>query len=501
MSRRSPTSSRRWFAIARRWAETVDGTLDITNARIVLPESGIVAGTLVVRGGRVEAIRSDGKATGEADVFDAKGRFVLPGLIDPHVHSGLLPPLGDRLQAESAFALSGGVTTIVRYFRRPESYLETLPAQVELGARRHYQDFAHHLTLFNAEQVAEMDRYVRELGVTSFKLYMNLKGPFGKGVLMDLLVDAPDELTTADVDFSDGHLWNVFRTAAALPVKVRINVHSEDAEIVMTESARVREMGLEGLPAWSAARPGASEAIAIGTVAYLSRRFGVPVYFPHIGSREAIEALVEVRAKGTNYGAEVGPHYVALTTESEAGSLAKVMPPVRTAEDVTRVWWALGEGVLTSFGSDHIAYTLAEKQPGSIWTTRPAFGGTGMILPVFLSSGVNAGRMTIRQVAEVGSLNTARLFNLYPRKGTLQPGSDADFVVVDLDREWTVHANDNLSRSDFSVYEGQTLKGAVAAVAVRGTVLYEDGRLVGEPGYGRYYRRFPTLEATTSIRP
>jgi len=473
--------------------------LDVANARIVLPESGVVPGTLVVRDGRVAAIRQDAGPTGEAEVLDVGGRHVLPGLIDPHVHSGLLPPLGERLQAESAFALSGGITTIIRYFRRTESYLDTLPAQVELGARRHYQDFAHHLALFTAEQVAEMDRYVRDLGVTSFKLYMNLKGPFGKNLLLDLLVDRPDELDTGDVDFTDGHLWNVFRTAAKLPFKVRINVHSEDAEIVMTESSEVREAGFDGLPAWSAARPGASEAIAIGTVAYLSRRFGVPVYYPHIGSREAIEALVEVRAKGTNYGAEVCPQYVALTTESDAGSLAKVMPPVRTTEDVPRVWWGISEGVLTSFGSDHIAYTLAEKSPGSIWTTRPAFGGTGMILPIFLSEGVNQGRMTIRQVAEMGSLNTARLFNLYPRKGTLQPGADADFVVVDLDREWTVRAADNLSHSDFSVYEGRTLRGAVTDVAVRGTVMYRDGRLVGEPGHGRYYRRFPALEATDSL--
>ncbi len=475
------------------------GDLDVTNARIVLPESGVVPGTLVVRDGRVAAIRQDQGATGEAEVLDVEGRHVLPGLIDPHVHSGLLPPLGDRLEAESAFALSGGITTIVRYFRRPESYLGTLPDQVAIGVERHYQDFAHHLALFNRGQVEEMGRYVREFGVTSFKLYMNLKGPFGKGVLMDLLVGNPDELETADVDFDDGHLWEVFQTAAALPVKVRLNVHSEDPEIVVSQSRVVRDAGLEGLPAWNAARPGASEAIAIQTVAYLSRRFGVPVYFPHIGSREAIEALVDVRAKGTNYGAEVCPQYVALTTDSDAGPLAKVMPPVRTSEDVPRVWWAISEGILTSFGSDHIAYTREEKQPGSIWTTRPAFGGTGMILPIFLSEGVNTGRMTIRQVAELGSLNTARLFNLYPRKGTLQPGADADFVVVDLEREWTVRAGDLLSHSDFSVYEGRTIRGAVTDVGVRGTVMYRDGKLVGERGHGRYLRRFPVLEAVDSV--
>jgi dihydropyrimidinase len=473
--------------------------LDVSNARIVLPESGIVPGTLVIRDGRVTGIRQEAGPTGAAPVLDVEGRHVLPGLIDPHVHSGLLPPLGDRLQAESAFALSGGVTTIIRYFRRPESYLEIFPAQVALGAQRHYQDFAHHLTLFNAQQLGEVERYVVDFGVTSFKLYMNLKGPFGKGVLMDLLVGAPDELTTADVDFSDGHLWNVFRAAATLPGRVRLNVHSEDPEIVATEADRVRASGLEGLPAWSASRPGASEAIAIQTVAYLSRRYGVPVYFPHIGSREAVEALAEVRARGTNYGAEVCPQYVALTTESAVGSLAKVMPPVRTSEDVPRVWWAIAEGILTSFGSDHIAYTRAEKQAGSIWTTRPAFGGTGMILPIFLSEGVNGGRMTIRQVAEMGSFNTARLFNLYPRKGTLLPGADADFVVVDLDQEWTVQADRLLSHSDFSVYDGRRIRGAVTAVAVRGEIMFRDGKLVGPAGHGRYYRRYPALEARSEL--
>jgi dihydroorotase-like cyclic amidohydrolase len=122
-----------------------------------------------------------------------------------------------------------------------------------------------------------------------------------------------------------------------------------------------------------------------------------------------------------------------------------------------------------------------------------------MILPIFLSEGVNQGRMTVRQLAEIGSLNTARLFNLYPRKGTLEPGADGDFAIVDLDREWTVKADQNLSRSDFSVYEGRTLRGAVTDVAVRGNIVVRDGVLVGEPGTGRYLRRFPRLEAVSSV--
>lgn len=469
--------------------------LAVTNARIVLPEVGVVPGTLVIHDGKVAEIRQDGRQEGPADAtIDAGGRYVLPGLIDAHVHSGLLPPLERRLQTESAFSASGGVTTVIRYFRRPESYLDTLPAQVELGARLMHQDFAHHLVLYTAEQLSEMERYVRDFGVTSFKLYSNLRAKFGAGTVMDQLPGQGDGLSTADVDFDYGHLYNVMRTAARLPFRVRINVHAEDAEIVAAETERVRAAGMQGLPAWHAARPDVAEGMAIGVVSYLSRLFKVPVYFPHTGSREAIRALFDARERGTDYGAEICPHYLALTIESPAGPRAKVQPPIRTSEDQAWVWQGIAAGVLTSFGSDHIASTLAEKNPDSIWEARPGFGGTGMILPVFLSEGVAKGRMTIRQLAELGSLNTARLFGLYPVKGTLQPGADADFVIVDTDTEWTVDAAELLSSADYSVYEGLPLRGRAVLTAVRGTVIYRDGKMVADPGHGRYLRRHPRVE-------
>lgn len=469
--------------------------LAVTNARIVLPEVGIVPGTLVVRDGKVAEIRQgerQSKTSGET--IDVGGRHVLPGFLDAHVHSGLLPPLEQRLQSESAFSASGGVTTVIRYFRRPESYLQTLPAQVALGAKLMHQDFAHHLVLYTPEQAAEMERYVQDFGVTSFKLYSNLRARFGGGTVMDQLPGGSGSVSAADVDFDYGHLYNVMRTAARLSARVRINVHAEDAEIVAAETERVLEADLEGLPAWHAARPDVAEGMAIGVVSYLSRHFRVPVYFPHVGSREGVRALFDARERGTDYGAEICPHYVALTTDSPAGARAKVQPPIRTPDDHAWVWRGIAAGVFTSFGSDHIASTLEEKNPVSIWDARPGFGGTGMILPVFLSEGVNKGRMTIRQLAELGSLNTARLFGLYPVKGTLQPGSDADFVVVDTDAEWTVDPADLLTSADYSVYDGLRLRGRAVLTAVRGTVIYRDGVMVGEPGHGRYLRRYPAVE-------
>jgi len=447
-----------------------------------------------VRDGVVAELRDDGSSPSADQVIDAGGRYVLPGLIDPHVHYGLFPPLRQRLRAESAYAASGGVTTVIRYFRWPESYLQTLPAQIRLGEQEQYQDFAHHLVLYTREQAAEMGAYVRELGVTSFKLYMNMRQPFGNQTMMDLLADAPDQRSFADVDYDDGHLFEVFRVAAGLPQRVRINVHAEEAEIVLHETERVRASGLVGLAAWHAARPGMSEAIAIQKVGYLSRQFEVPVYFPHIGSREAIKALDDLRAGGTSFVAETGPQYVGQTIESDAGVYAKVMPPVRAAEDVARVWWGIREGLVTCLGSDHVASTLAEKESGDIWHIRAGFGATGMMLPVFLSEGVNAGRLSIRTLAEIGSYHTARAFGLYPKKGTLLPGSDADFVIVDLDQQQTVHVGDLLTMSEFDIFEGRTLRGGVALTAVRGEIVYRDGQLVGKSGHGRYLPRGGSLK-------
>jgi dihydropyrimidinase len=470
-------------------------SLAVVNARLVIPEIGEFRGGMRIVGERVAEIwQGDAGDRGADEVIDAAGHFVLPGLIDPHVHMGLLPPMGTRLAAESGFAASGGVTTLIQYVRRPESYLETFPRFLDVAERNHVQDFAVHLTLFNRAQAAEMDRYVAAFGVTSFKIYMMLKGPLGRGIIMDQLSES-GELDLADVDFDDGHLLEVFRTASRLPERVRINVHSEDAEIVSHEIDRVRQSGLGGLPAWHAARPGISEAMAIGQVAQLSRHFGVPAYFPHIGSREALAALADARSRGTDFAAETGPQYLALTIDDPVGALAKITPPIRTSDDQHEVWRALQSGLLQTIGSDHIAYTDEEKRLGDVWSTRPAFGTIGLTLPVLLTEGVHRGRLSILRVAQVTSHETARVFGLYPRKGTLLPGADADFVIVDPEAKWVVKAAELPSISPFSVFEGRTMRGQVVLTSVRGTVVYRDGEVVGRPGFGRYYRRHPVLEA------
>jgi dihydropyrimidinase len=249
-------------------------------------------------------------------------------------------------------------------------------------------------------------------------------------------------------------------------------------------------LGIEGLSAWHLACPDLAEALAINQVALLSRAHRVPVYFPHIGSRAAIAALREARACNTDFIAETGPHYLILTTESDIGMLGKVMPPIRTIDDQAAVWQAVQDGLIETVGSDHVAFTRAERNPSDIWTIRSAFPGTGLILPLLLSEGVARKRLSLQQLARITSLNPAKAFGLYPRKGTLGPGSDADFVIIDQNQKHRITAKNLLTASDYSIYEGLEVTGGVRSVYVRGTKVFEDGRIVGRQDHGKYLRRY-----------
>lgn len=474
--------------------------LVVSNAAVVIPEVGIFHGHIVVADGVVTQLvpQSEG-IPAAARTVDAAGRYVLPGAIDAHCHYGLLPPMSERMEPETAFAAIGGVTTLVRYFRRTDSYLDSFTPHIAADPAYHYQDFSAHLAIFNQAQVDELPRYVEDLGITSFKLYMNLKAPLARNFLIDPLVD-DQTAQTADLDYDDGLLFGLMKALAALNVRTRLSVHVEEADLVMHQLPRVRESGMSGLIAWHYARPEEAEALGVQKVAYLSRQLGVPVYFPHIGSRLGIEALRVEAARGTDMVIETCPHYLVHNVESPAAELLKVMPPVRTKEDNKATWDAVQTGLISTLCTDHIPYNAEEKNLGDIWSTRPAFGSIGLMVPVILSAGVNTGRLTILEAARLTSTNVAKAFGFYPRKGTLLPGSDADLMIIDLDHRWTVHAKELASAQPFSVYENMELRGRVDVTVSRGEVIVDDGKLQVEPGRGQFLRRFPRLESAPANR-
>jgi dihydropyrimidinase len=269
-------------------------------------------------------------------------------------------------------------------------------------------------------------------------------------------------------------------------------LHAENPAICSEAMRKAKEKGLQGLKAWSECRPPSSEAESIAKVSALGRKFGgANMYFVHIGSTASLDTILAQREKGiSNYYIETCPHY--LTHTIDFGSLTgKVVPPLRLKSDLQSMWSALRNGIIDTIGTDHVANRLEMKMgQGDIWSALAGFPGIATMLPVLLSHGVNQDRISMERVAEVTSYNTARIFGMYPKKGTIQSGSDADLTIVDLDLEKRVTPELLQSYSDYSIYEGHRLRGWPIMTIVRGRVVMEDGQVDSNAlGHGQFVPR------------
>lgn len=457
----------------------------IVGPRVALP-SGVAERNIVIEGGRIEAITTDVPACDSR--IDGSGLLCIPGVIDPHVHYGVYSPIDEAARTESHAAAVGGVTTMMRMLRLAGPFTEELPPQLEAAARSHHVDYAVHASVFSREQAGQMG-FCAESGVTSFKLYMNLGGEVGH-VYMDMPPGSKD-LVEAQVEVNDGIVEETVRNAASLGCPVL--VHAEDYEACGCGMREAQERNRDGLSAWSESRPPESEAKAIAKVSAFARKYGCTIYFVHVGSARALAQIGEEKRLGTRIFVETCPHYLALSHEGRPGYLAKVMPPIRTAADNGAVWGALTGGAIDTVGTDHVANRLDLKLGGhNVWGALAGFPGIGTMLPLLLSEGLNAGRITLGRLVEATSLNAARIFGMYPQKGALGPGADADITMVDLGAERRPTPEMFGGFSDYTVYEGMDLKGWPVRTIVRGETVAEHGEVVGRPGHGRLVARAST---------
>lgn len=216
-----------------------------------------------------------------------------------------------------------------------------------------------------------------------------------------------------------------------------------------------------------------------------SETMNAPIYIVHVSSKEGVNAIKDFKARGTRVYGETCPHYLVLDQNVECGHLAKVVPPLREASHQKRLWEGLRDGTLDTIGSDHCTSNRKEKEPG-VYSSRGGFSGMETILPLLITEGIHKGRMSWEQLVRTTSENTARIFHMYPQKGVIMPGSDADVIIVDPEREWTLGVKSLHSCSDFSVYEGMTVKGYVEKTFIRGRLVVDDHRLTAEKPQGDY---------------
>ena len=454
----------------------------ITDSHVILP-NGLVDKNIVIDEGKVVGLTNDIPSCDTK--INGNGLISVPGPIDTHVHYGVYSPINEAAKTESHAAAIGGITTMMRMLRLEDKFTNSIQPQLEAASKYHYVDYAIHASIFNTEQIDEMDFCVKN-GITSFKIYMNLGGEVGH-VYMDMPPNS-SQLVAAQVNVTDQIVEQTVKTAAKLGCPVL--VHAEDYESCGCGIKTAKEKKQDGLSAWSNSRSPEFEAKAIKTVSKFGRDYDCVIYFVHIGSKKALEQIQEEKKLGTKIFVETCPHYLTLSYENETGYLAKVMPPIRTEHDKKAVWGALSKNLIDTVGTDHVANQLKLKLDGNdVWGALAGFPGIGTVLPILLNDGVNQNKITLEQFVRFTSLNAAKIFGMYPRKGSLEKNFDADVTMIDLKQEKKVSSDLFGGFSDYVVYEGRALKGWPVKTIVRGELVAEDFEVIGKLGHGKLVER------------
>jgi dihydropyrimidinase len=417
--------------------------------------------------------------------INGNGLISVPGPIDTHVHYGVYSPINEAAKTESHAAAIGGITTMMRMLRLKDPFSNSLQAQLDASSYSHYIDYAIHASVFTPQQINEMNICV-EKGITSFKIYMNLGGEVGH-VYMDIPPNS-SKLVESQVNVTNEIVEQTVKTAASLGCPIL--VHAEDYESCGCGIKTAKEKNQDGLSAWSNSRSPEFEAKAIKTVSKYGRDYDCVIYFAHIGSERALAQIEEEKKLGTKIFVETCPHYLSLSYDKQEGYLAKVMPPIRTENDNKAVWNALSKNQIDTIGTDHVANQLKLKLAGDdVWGALAGFPGIGTVIPILLNDGVNQNRITLEQFVQFTSQNAAKIFGMYPQKGTLEKNSDADITMIDLKREKKVTSDLFGGFSDYIVYEGRNLKGWPVKTIVRGEIVADDFEIIGKLGHGKLVER------------
>lgn len=461
--------------------------LAIKNARVVNPW-GTFTGGIAVGNGKIVAVGSDATLPSADRVIDAGNLHVLPGVIDPHTHLNQGPEQPDLQAAEkrawtteTRSAAVGGVTTLMTFLYRAESYLDIFAETKKLCDERAYVDVVFHGTILRDRHVEQIPDCAQKVGITSFKWLM----PYRQREAAS--IGLPGE---NGVD--DGVLYLGLLNVAKVGYPALAMIHTENVEIFWKLSQMLKAAGRFDLDAWWEARPRVAEEEYLLRSIYFSELTGARIYIVHMSIGSGARIVSEARARGVQVFAETCSHYLNLTREDvkKFGKLAKLNPPLRDKEDVELLWQGIFDGSVDCVGTDHCALTKEQKdRTGDIWTCTPGFPGVATLLPVMLHEGVHKRGLTIERVTELLSYNPARIFGIHPRKGAIEVGADADLTFVDLKREMKVTPELLMSHSDYTLYDGWVFRGWPVKTLVRGTIVMEDGKIVAKPGTGRYVPR------------
>ena len=444
----------------------------IKNAKIVSSQE-IIEGNLYIRDEKIAAVSRELLDEGAAKVIDAAGKYAMPGVVDEHVHIIDMgqPELG-KYELDSGGAAVGGITTVLEMplSMPPSTTLENFKKKEERAGSAFVVDYG----LYGGAVPGNLEEMykINDAGCIGFKAMM--------------AGSVPGMFDVAD----DGSLLEIFR--AIKEMDSTIGVHAENDALIHIEEQHLKAAGRKDITAYLDSRSEFQENEAVRRAIYLNSDPECRLIIVHASNPGAVDIIHQAKAEDHNVHCETGPHYLALCKEDgpKIGPYMKFAPPAREKAQTDILWQQLAEGKIDTIGSDHGGHTKENKEKGwaDIWQAGNGALGLETSLPVMLTEGVNKGRITMQKLVEVMCENPAKLFRIFPKKGTLQVGADADVVLVDLDKEYTVDAAKFHSVVRHSPFNGFAIKGAPVLTMVRGTVVAENGEVVAQPGHGKMVR-------------
>jgi dihydroorotase len=439
----------------------------IKNGTIVLPRTNRQAHVIIHDGKIMDIIFSD-ELPETLQTIDVRGLHVLPGLIDPHVHfrePGLA--YKEDFTTGSAAAACGGITCVndMPNVVPPTLDVQAFHAKLSSINGRSYVDYGLYgvLVAGNTNQILPL----AEAGIIGFKIFMG-------ETVGQILPPSDGEILDA---------WSILRETG-----LRCGVHAENQSILAYLREKYQKLGRKDPLVHFEARPSIAEAECINRAILFAEHCRSKLMIYHMSAREGVALLREAKQRDVDVMGETAPHYLMFAAEDMVrkglGSLLKVNPPIRTEDHAEALWEGLREGTIEVIGSDHAPHTANEKRAderfSDIWQVASGLIGVETSLPLMLTQ-VHAGKLTLNQLVKVQAEGPARAWNLWPKKGNLDPGADGDVTIVDMNKEGIIDKNRLHSKSKVTPYHGWRIKGMPVYTIVRGNIVAKDGEVVGNP--------------------
>ncbi|HKK59812.1 MAG TPA: dihydropyrimidinase [Salinivirga sp.] len=410
--------------------------------------------------------------------IDASGLYVLPGGVDPHVHMQLPTPAGpssDDFYTGSIAALYGGTTTIIDFVtpQPGQSLVDALEARKKEAAHSRI-DYTFHVSPIEwRETTAQEIEACFEQGITSFKIYMAYKKAVG---------------------LEDDEVENVLHTVGRLGGMVTVHAEmGDEIDALRDQSAAAGRLGPD---AHRATRPNYTEADAVKKVIDMAAAASCPLYVVHVSTRESMEHIRNAQAKGQQVIAETCPHYLLLDESNYAGPFEETVkyvlsPPLRTDADQTALWQALKDGEISTIGTDHCPFTLAQKSAGKddFRKVPNGAGGVEHRIALLYTYGVLPEKISFQKMVDVACTQPAKIFGLYPQKGDIRAGADADLLIWDPTAENIISASDHHQNTDLNIYEGFKVRGDVKWILRSGKLVLKDGVWEASDLPGKFLKR------------